>query len=234
MERLSSADIASRVASSQLLLLDIAAIAAAVPLHLSAADASSLGQYRVPEVRDGACSAPDRLQAEPFNIQAALEAAGGSCGLPVLRRLYALRGVCARLAAACDAQWAGVYLRTRPAGSDEEALLKLAYVGAPSRALFPLTPQFAALSNNSTVGLTGEAVVIADVQALPSDSPYYSCDGRVRSEICAPICDCFGNVLGVVDVEAFAPGTFTPERVDLVLHCCAQLAETKLLASYFQ
>ena len=32
-----------------------------------------------------------------------------------------------------------------------------AYVGAPSRAEFPLTEEFARTSNNSTVGLSGKA-----------------------------------------------------------------------------
>jgi len=228
MLRLTSADIASRVAAFAGTPVDVVAAAASVPA-LAPDEAASLSAYLVPEQAEGACAAPGRLQADPFNVLAALQAAGGEGGV---RRLAALRTVCAELARLCDAQWAGVYLRVRPPGCEDEALMKLAYVGAPSRALFPLTPEFAAHSNNSTVGLSGEAVVIRDVRALPPDSPYYTCDGRVRSELCAPICDGFGRVLGIVDVEAFEPDVFTPERVDAVLHCCAQLAKTKLLAKH--
>ena len=44
-------------------------------------------------------------------------------------------------------------------------LVKLAYVGRPSRAEFPLTKEFAEKSTNSTVGLTGRATVIASLIA---------------------------------------------------------------------
>lgn len=230
MERLPASSLATRVAafpSSSPLAVSVSEALASVPLELPAELADALRSYRVPAVVEGACSSPDRLQEAPFQLLDALascrRAAGGEAA--TLRRLAALRGVCERLAAVCDAQWAGVYLRVRMPGASDDALLKLAYVGAPSRALFPLTHEFAAHSNNSTVGLSGDAVVIADVQALPSDSPYYRCDGRVRSELCAPIrCPHTGAALGIVDVEAFAPGTFTADRVDTVLHCCAQLA----------
>ena len=38
--------------------------------------------------------------------------------------------------------------------------MKEAYVGEPSRAFFPLTPEFAAGSNNSTVAMTSTAIII--------------------------------------------------------------------------
>ena len=81
-----------------------------------------------------------------------------------LRRLRALRAVCAAVADRVGAQWVGVY-QVVPAsdaaarfGGDAAApnLLKLAYVGAPSRPYFPLTAAFAAGSNNSSVAMSGE------------------------------------------------------------------------------
>ena len=230
MERLPAASLAARVAAfspTSPLVVSVTEALACVPFKLSAELADSLRAYRVPAVVEGACSSPDRLQEAPFELLKALASCGCAAGgeEATLHRLAVLRHVCERLAEVCEAQWAGVYLRVRLPGSDVEALLKLAYIGAPSRALFPLTEEFAAHSNNSTVGLSGDAVVISDVQAMPADSPYYQCDGKVRSELCAPItCPNTGRVLGIVDVEAFEPGTFTPERVTAVLHCCAHLS----------
>ena len=42
--------------------------------------------------------------------------------------------------------------------------VKLAYVGRPSRAEFPLTRAFAEGSSNSTVGLTGRALYVDDLR----------------------------------------------------------------------
>ena len=108
--------------------------------------------------------------------------------------------------------------------------MKLAYVGAPGRALFPLTRDFAAHSNNAHVGLGGgEAVVYHDVRALPPGAPYYVCDAAVRSELCAPIL-LEGEVIGIVDAEAFAPNAFlAPAALAAVLGACAQLGELGLL-----
>jgi len=63
-------------------------------------------------------------------------------------------------------------------------LVKEAYVGEPSRAEFPLTESFAERSNNSSVGLSGEAVLVEDV--AEHDGPYYECDDSVRSGSAVP------------------------------------------------
>lgn len=185
---------------------------------------------------------------------------------PLLVRLWALREVMRALAGATGADWCGVYRAVpyhppsppppTPGGADDNgaaaephasALVKEAYVGAPSRAYFPLTPAFAAHSNNSTVGLTGAAILLGDTRSLADDTPYYVCDGRVRAELCAPIfapgamAGALGGdpgegggaggdvapprVIGIVDVEAFAAGHFTPGRVAAVLRVCAELGE---------
>ncbi|MDC2890843.1 hypothetical protein [Psychrosphaera algicola] len=64
----------------------------------------------------------------------------------------------------------------------------MAYFGEPSRAEFPLTPEFATISNNSFVGLYGEKRTINDVQKYVADGgEYYTCDPKVKSELCWPI-----------------------------------------------
>jgi len=58
----------------------------------------------------------------------------------------------------------------------KEYLAKEAYVGSESRALFPLTEEFATQSSNSLVGLRGEAKVIEVILSLsiPSlPSPHF-------------------------------------------------------------
>jgi L-methionine (R)-S-oxide reductase len=64
----------------------------------------------------------------------------------------------------------------------DRALLKTAYVGDPSRALFPLNEEFAKNSNNSTVGLSGRWVVVQDVRSY--NGPYYECAQKACSIAC--------------------------------------------------
>ena len=108
----------------------------------------------------------------------------------------------------------GVYKRIAKADGSE-VLVKLAYRGAPSRAEFPLTEAFAKQSNNSRVGLSGEARVIQDVASYVSGGgEYYSCDGNVASEACLPLYGEDGFVCGIIDVEAFASGFFVGETLE--------------------
>jgi putative methionine-R-sulfoxide reductase with GAF domain len=95
--------------------------------------------------------------------------------------------------------------------------VKLSYVGRPSRAEFPLTREFAARSTNSTVGLTGRAVVIDDVaRHVEAGGGFYVCDEGVQSEACLPILAQDGGVArvaGIVDAEAKPRGFFNGERL---------------------
>jgi putative methionine-R-sulfoxide reductase with GAF domain len=88
-----------------------------------------------------------------------------------------------------------------------------------------MTEAFAAQSNNSTVAMTKTAVIIPDVDALAGDEPYYSCSSHVRWELCAPLVSASGDVVGIVDIEAWRPNAATSEQVDAVLRACAVLAE---------
>lgn len=56
-------------------------------------------------------------------------------------------------------------------GQPYQGLLKEAYRGAASRAIFPLTAEFAEQSNNSWVALNAKAKLVADVSAY--EGPYY-------------------------------------------------------------
>ena len=198
----------------------------------------ALATYRVPRItEEGTCGKPGDLEPLPFDILrqvhgiewVANEVLSPAANLAVVR-LRALRNAMAALAKACAADWAGVYrVVVAPGSSGERTLVKEAYVGAPSRAYFPLTPEFAAGSNNSTVGLAGEAVVITDTRKISDDVPYYSCDGAVRSELCAPIVDSTGAVIGIIDVEAFQPALFDDVRIGIVLDLCAQLGDAHML-----
>jgi L-methionine (R)-S-oxide reductase len=114
------------------------------------------------------------------------------------------------------ADWVGVYQRrTNPAGV--EVLVKVAYVGRPSRAEFPLTQEFARRSTNSTVGLTGRATVIDDVgKHVEAGGGFYVCDDGVQSEACVPILDEKRQVVGIVDAEAMPRGFFGAERLPVI------------------
>lgn len=240
VERLSPDKIAERLAGFEN-EIDVRAVAAAAATKSE--DDAQVVAWTYPIAVNGACSR--KMSWTPFDaLGAAHSLAGpGTSESSTLARLRSLRAVCSQVASATGAQWVGVYQIVQPsaavanhgAGGDPLALnlLKLAYVGAPSRPYFPLTAEFAEGSNNSTVAMTGTAVVYHDVLALPSDSPYYTCDDKVRAEACVPIFDAAGNeVLGIMDVEAFAPDVFrAPRMLGIVLAACKQLGEAGLFAN---
>jgi L-methionine (R)-S-oxide reductase len=183
-----------------------------------AAGASPLLTYRVPVVTDdGMCSRADVLAPQPMRLAEDVYA-HTHAGVPLHRhvaRLTALYALVKALAAAVGVEWLGVYLAVPapPAAgcaAGVSVLVKEAYVGAPSRAYFPLTPDFAEHSNNSTVALTRQAIIIHDTRRLNADTPYYVCDGKVRSELCAPIVSPAGQLLGILDAEAWGPAPGSP------------------------
>lgn len=207
---------------------DLASIVRSCPSEVSASDSPALRAWPIPMLSaDGGCSL-GKTSPEPFHLLeelAALSAGESASAANVvegqqfrLRRLWVLKRVCEALANVTGAEWVGVYQVVPPSSRYESAggssaahnLLKLAYVGAPSRPLFPLTAEFAETSNNSAVALSGNACIIHDVRRLPRDAPYYVCDGKVRSEACVPICDASGSVIGLIDAESFAPEAFAP------------------------
>ena len=121
--------------------------------------------------------------------------------------------------------WFGIYqARQNPAG--EAVLVKLSYFGAPSRAEFPLTAEFAAISNNSTVGLSGKARVINSVASyLQQGGEYYTCDPKVQAEACLPLYAQSGRILGIVDAEDFQPEVFNPQALALLVAVCLTIPD---------
>jgi L-methionine (R)-S-oxide reductase len=177
------------------------------------ADEASLYRYPVPMLtEDGACSVVDEMAPVPYDLAAIM----GGRSEQTSRRLALLERLVERVQETTAADWVGVYQRREnPLGIP--VLVKVAYVGRPSRAEFPLTREFAQRSTNSTVGLTGRATVIDDVaRHVEAGGGFYVCDDGVQSEACVPILDAARNVVGIVDAEAKPKGFFGAERLAVI------------------
>lgn len=172
--------------------------------------------YQVPELGEGgACSLFGQLAEEPYDLAATLGQSEATAAA-----LSQLTAVVQNYQQSNDSDWFGIYQkRQNPEG--ETVLVKLAYFGAASRAEFPLTAEFAQISNNSTVGLTGKAKVINDVTAyLTAGGEYYTCDPKVLSEACLPLLNTKGELAGIIDAEAFKRQAYhTDALVRLVAIC---------------
>ncbi len=184
--------------------------------------------YPVPKMSaDGSCSILEEQADQPYNLASTFGIAYEYEKLkdhPQSKRLWDLNQIIGALQKQTGADWLGVYRKIKkPSG--EEVLVKEAYVGVFSRAEFPLTKEFAQKSNNSTVGLSGNAVVIADVFAHAG--PYYKCDGKVRSEFCGPIFH-DGEIIGIIDAEAFQPNFFSEQKILQLASVCDDLGEINL------
>jgi putative methionine-R-sulfoxide reductase with GAF domain len=184
-------------------------------------ETETLYRYRVPELGEhGACSLPDQLAAEPYDLRATL----GGEQPETTHRLAVLNALVAALATETGCGWIGIYQARQVL--EGRALVKLAYRGKPSRPEFPLTPEFAGLSNNSTVGLSGRAKVIARVDDyVAAGGAYYTCDAEVQSEACLPMFDAAGTVIGIVDAEDARPGYFSGDTLAAVAALCVVAPE---------
>jgi L-methionine (R)-S-oxide reductase len=173
----------------------------------------SLYTYAVPMLtEDGACSIVNEMAPMPYDLTGIL----GGRTEQTTRRLALLERLVERVQETTGSDWVGVYQR-RANAAGVPVLVKLAYVGRPSRAEFPLTTEFAARSTNSTVGLTGRATVIDDVaKHVEAGGGFYVCDDGVQSEACVPILDAARQVCGIVDAEASARGFYTAERLVVI------------------
>ena len=176
-------------------------------------DDASLYSYRVPMMtEDGACSIVDEMAPVPYDLGAIL----GGRSEQTTRRLALLERLVERAAETTGANWVGIYQR-RVNSAGIPVLVKVAYVGRPSRAEFPLTQEFAQKSTNSTVGLTGRSTVIDDVaKHVEAGGGFYVCDDGVQSEACVPILDGARNVAGIVDAEANPKGFFGADRLAVI------------------
>ena len=176
-------------------------------------DPASLYTYQVPMLtEDGTCSIVDELAPVPYDLTAIL----GGRSEQTTRRLALLERLVERAQETTGAEWVGIYQK-RVNAAGVPVLVKLSYVGRPSRAEFPLTNEFAERSTNSTVGLTGRSTVIEDVSKhVEAGGGFYICDDGVQSEACVPILDESRQVIGIVDAEAKPRGFFGAERLAVV------------------
>jgi L-methionine (R)-S-oxide reductase len=148
----------------------------------------------------------------PYDLGAIL----GGRSEQTTRRLALLERLVERVQETTGADWVGIYQK-RVNSAGVPVLVKLSYVGRPSRAEFPLTHEFAEKSTNSTVGLTGRATVIEDVSRhVEAGGGFYVCDDGVQSEACVPILDEAREVAGIVDVEAKPKGFFGADRLTVI------------------
>jgi len=173
-------------------------------------DPSSLYAYPIPMLsEDGTCSVPGEMAPVAYDLAGIL----GGRSEQATRRLALLERLVERAQETTGSDWVGIYQR-RMNTAGLAVLVKLSYVGRASRAEFPLTQEFAAGSTNSTVGLTGRALVIDDVKNhVESGGGFYVCDDDVRSEACLPLLDEGGNVVGIVDAEAKPRSFYSPVRL---------------------
>ena len=177
--------------------------------------------YQVPELGEGgACSLFGQLADEPYDLVATL-----GQNQATATALSQLTAVVQNYQQSNDSDWFGIYQkRQNPQG--ETVLVKLAYFGAASRAEFPLTAEFAQISNNSTVGLTGKAKVINDVTAyLTAGGEYYTCDPKVLSEACLPLFNSNGELAGIIDAEAFKRQAYHTEALVRLVAICLVLPD---------
>lgn len=187
---------------------------------LDAAAVERLYVYKVPELKPDGCSRIDGvLDKEAYDLRATLGLNGADDlrQRPESRQLFILDQLVERVALDTGVNWLGFYQRRSVASG--EALVKLVYRGAESRAEFPLTREFARLSNNSNVGMTGKAVVINDIERYlwEQGGPYYQCDSKVHSEACLPVFSAEGDrTIGIIDAEAFERDRFIPTTLNML------------------
>jgi len=176
-------------------------------------DADSLYTYPVPMLsEDGTCTIVDEMAPVPYDLTAIL----GGRSEQATRRLALLERLVERAQETTGVDWLGIYQR-RVDAKGMPVLVKLSYVGRPSRAEFPLTREFAERSTNSTVGLTGRATVIENVSKhVEAGGGFYVCDTGVQSEACLPIVDTRREVAGIVDAEAKPQAFFGAERLAVI------------------
>jgi len=173
-------------------------------------DMNPLYSFQVPELGEGGtCSLFGALADEPYDLRNIL----GGENAANSQLLADLNAAVQKVAEQTGTDWAGIYSR-RVNSEGEEVLVKMAYIGAPSRAEFPLNPDFAALSNNSTVGLTGNGRLIQSVNEYrAAGGEYYTCDPKVQAELCIPLFNEQDEVIGILDAEAFSEHFFDESRL---------------------
>ena len=210
---LRSAGLESLVGREESVELALRDLMEAMTEKVAVRDLDSLYTYTVPMLtEDGTCSVVDQLAPVPYDLTAVV----GGRTEQTTRRLALMERLVERVQETTGADWVGIYQR-RLDTAGVPMLVKLSYVGRPSRAEFPLTREFAERSTNSTVGLTGRATVIDDVgKHVESGGGFYVCDDGIQSEACVPILGEDRDVVGIVDAEAKPRGFFGAQRLAVI------------------
>lgn len=200
-------------------------------------------EYRVPGTsEDGSCSILETLAEVPFNLAVNAYNISATFNPAELRshymteRLVRLNNLILHLYELTRADWIGVYRLMSTEGAQGNkgtpTLVKEAYRGEPSRALFPVTTEFSEKSTNSWVALNGKARVIMNTNNLEEGVSYYKCSGNVQSELCVPILRRKNNsgsvkldesgllaydVIGIIDLESWNASHFSARIITEVL-----------------
>ena len=178
----------------------------------------SLYVYESPKFINGSCSLENKT--EPYNLQKVLKEKNETN----TRYLAFLNKAIQQVYKDTKVGWVGVYKKY--ALEHGNVLVKMAYRGIPSRAEFPLyLPNF--VSNNTKVGLSGEAILINNMEAFFSKGgEYYECDAAVQSELCLPIFNENGSeIIGILDAEDHQKYFFTETNVMEMIALCINLSK---------
>ncbi|WP_372766018.1 GAF domain-containing protein [Pseudoalteromonas sp.] len=172
-------------------------------------------QYLIPELGEGgSCSLFGQLQDTPFELTQYIAASSSNT-----RALAALASIISFVEKQNIINWFGIYQSRQIEGKAQ--LLKLSYFGNPSRPLFPVDENYARISNNAFVALHGKGRVINNVeQYVANGGEYYTCDPAVKSEVCLPYFSESGEVLGIIDAEAFENDVFNQDALALLQAIC--------------
>jgi putative methionine-R-sulfoxide reductase with GAF domain len=216
-----------------------------IPIFTST-DVEKMYVYRVPKMTiSGTCSKSHALADRPFNLAVdgyCVEGGGREQAVwnpsslvshPLTSRLYRLNTLVSRLYDITQADWIGIYRLVFADNVPTPTLMKEAYRGEHSRALFPVTAEFALMSTNSWVALNGNVRIINDLAVKEAGVSYYECSSSVKSELCVPIFsaeDSHGlrSVIGIMDLESWRPAHFTDTIVLEVVQACFDLGANNL------
>jgi len=177
-------------------------------------------QYKIPELGEGgSCSLFGNLQDEPFDLRSLLLKETQVIDANLANSMQMLAQIVDYIVKASGVDWFGIYQKRDI--NNEEGLVKLSYHGAPSRPIFPLTSDFSLLSNNVQVALSKTPRIINDIESYQAQGgEYYICDPKVKSEVCLPILTASGEMLGIIDAEAFKTDFFDENTVALLIAAC--------------